>query len=274
MRPMVRPMTCGFPHWVLPLLLVMSIPYFCEPRPSLPDSPESRTSPRTLHFLSSNTEDGLTLGDAERRLESPRHEHFRRRAEALAIGAGMRGVHVFDALGDWSDGVENSLLVQSEFDAGRTTLREVAARFGLEARQKSVLVFHADEGGRDETAFLELPPTALPVLRNRLDAHGILFRTIVRTRDGIQVVVLDQQKPSHARIEQAAKALHGRVQFIAGESLSLGADDREAARQQFRSTIREVEQERLRRVSDRSRQRQRQRPPLESGSRSVRRSTT
>jgi hypothetical protein len=219
----------------------------------LPESPESTHSARTLLFLSSNTDDGLTLGDAELRLKSSRHAHFRRRAEELADRTGMRGVHVADALGDWSDGVENSLLMHSELDASRTTLQEVAACFGLEAQQKSVLVFRRDEAGHDETAFLDLPPTSLPVVRSRLDEHGILFRTIVLTRTRVQVVVLDPLKQSHSRIEQAAKAMSGSVRFIAGESLSLGADDREAARQQFLSTIREVEQVRSRRTSDRMR---------------------
>lgn len=263
MRLLERRAAGEWQRWSLPLLLVMSIPFMGEPRRGIPEagaaSSLARTStPRAVLFLSANTDENLTLNEAQRRLTSPRQQQFRRRAEALAAGAGLHRIHVTDSLGDWSDGAENSLLVQSNIDARMATLREVAARFGLEARQKSVLVFRADRTGRDQTAFVDLPPLALSIIRHRLDEHEIAFRTIIPTRAGYRVVVLDMLRQSHARIEQATKALNGRVRFVTGESITLGDDDRVAARRQFLIAIREAEHDRLRSASGSARDSQRQ----------------
>ena len=47
----------------------------------------------------------------------------------------------FDALGDWSEGVENSILATVHGPVRSEDLRYASAQFGLLANQKQVLIF-------------------------------------------------------------------------------------------------------------------------------------
>src|SRR4051812_29396632 len=68
-------------------------------------------APGAYQFLSPNTDEHLTLEEACRRLRSDEQRDFRRLAQDLLAAGGCTGHRALDALGDWSDGVENSIVV-------------------------------------------------------------------------------------------------------------------------------------------------------------------
>ena len=131
------------------------------------ESASSRPAPAgpSYLFLSPNRDVDLSLPEVSRRLASPAHRQFHRLAGKILQELGVRGAEVHDAVGDWSDGVENSLLVVLPDAAPADALRCAAACFGLAADQKAVLAFHADPAGRDVLTVLDLPGRDLAAVR-------------------------------------------------------------------------------------------------------------
>src|SRR5262245_48075080 len=91
------------------------------------ESGEARAVQRTIEepargflFLSANTDEDLPLEEATRRLHSPRQKEFRELAAQLLDASARHRVR--DAMGDWSDGVENSILVTVSGHASREAL--------------------------------------------------------------------------------------------------------------------------------------------------------
>jgi hypothetical protein len=199
------------------------------------------TSSRAWLFLSPNTDENLSSDEAVRRLHSLEQRTFRRLAAEFADQAGLRDSTVSDALGDWSDGMENSLLVDLPRTPDMTTLEYAAALFGLRARQKSVLVFRAEASGQDELSVLDVPERDLDVLRRTLDERRIPFRTIAPTPGGHRVVIVDAGRQWHDGIGALAGDFGVRVEFISGRSVSVGAETRADARSCFLRVIADFE---------------------------------
>src|SRR5262245_51255791 len=74
-------------------------------------------------FLSPNTDHGLPLPEAARRLRSPAQERSRRLAAEILRQVGAPRAAVVNAVGDWSDGAENSLLAVVPDPPDRAALR-------------------------------------------------------------------------------------------------------------------------------------------------------
>ncbi len=117
---------------------------------------------------------------------------------------GVKDAQVHDAVGDWGDSVENSLLVVLP-DAHPKTLRCAAAWFGLVAQQKAVLAFHPDPAGTHLLSVLDLPGHDLATARRLLDKHGIRDRTILAHQGGCRVIVLESRSAEPA-LRDAARA--------------------------------------------------------------------
>src|SRR5262249_14274713 len=130
---------CAFKLLVLAISLVIQGPFTPEPaRGSIPRRAAAVARNASL-FLSPNTDDGLSLDEASRRLQSRQQRHLAQLARDILAGLGAKDVRVLDSLGDWSAGVENSMLIEIPDTIGPPTLRYAAARLGLIARQQSVL---------------------------------------------------------------------------------------------------------------------------------------
>jgi hypothetical protein len=118
---------------------------------------------------------------------------------------------VHDAIGDWSDGVENSLLVVLPGPTCPDVLRCAAAWFGLEAEQQVVLAFHPDPTGPDVLAMLDLKGWPVGQARRLLDRHGVRDRTILPRGQGCRVVLLDEAGRHARHIDQLARLPGARV---------------------------------------------------------------
>ncbi|HZT82029.1 MAG TPA: hypothetical protein VFA26_17515, partial [Gemmataceae bacterium] len=198
--------------------------------------PAADASPAFL-FLSPNTDANLTPADARRRLRSPEHQRFRRLAEGLAADAGARGHQARDALGDWADGAENSILVELPHPPAAAALRRAAVRFGLLANQREVLAF-APGDGPDVVWQVEAPEPDPAALRQALDRCGIPCRTLVPTAAGWRVVVCDRGRRLGENLGRLGRAYGTAVRATPGTGDWIGAETREQARHLFRQLLR------------------------------------
>jgi hypothetical protein len=188
-----------------------------------------------LLFFSSNTEDGLSLRQAVDRLTEPAHERCRTLAEKVLrdLSAGPALVH--DAIGDWQDGVENSLLVVLPRSPDAGTLRRAAAWFGLIGDQKAVLAFRPEPGGRDVLATLVVPGT-LEEVRGQLTLQGVHDRTILVEADGCRVIVV-VEGDRYAELALAAAKMNATIERRRGRSELLAAPTRDEARKRYREVL-------------------------------------
>lgn len=188
-------------------------------------------------FFSPNTEEGLSLEESLRRLTSPGQQRFRRLTgdilRQLAVGPAV----VHDAIGDWADGVENSLLVVLPRSPDAVRLRWAAAWFGLAADQKAVLAFRPNPRGVDLLVTLTLP-TSLAEARVHLDRHGIRGRTILPHTTGCRILVLDERGSRLDLLSRLAFHLGGRIEVSRGHGVSLAGPTRDEARRCYREVLR------------------------------------
>jgi hypothetical protein len=184
-------------------------------------------------LLSPNVDEGLDLAEARRRLSTREHARYRRLAGDILGELGIHQLCVHDALGEWQGGVENSLLVVLAGPADPGTLSCAAACFGLAARQKAVLAFHADPSGPDALVYFEMPGQSLAAVRDLLDRHGLRERTLLRGAGGWRAVVL----VSASEAATLADLAGGRLHVQPGRAVLLGEPTRAGASERYRQVI-------------------------------------
>jgi|GEM_PF-818995 len=128
-------------------------------------------------YVSPNKESGLTLEQAREKLGSPEHRQFRQRALEVSREEGVSPKRVLDALGNWTTGSENSLILEFE-DIPERILDTIAARLGKEYDQEAVATFVADLHGTD-ARWIGVFETPAEKVIETLNEKGIERRTIV-----------------------------------------------------------------------------------------------
>jgi len=197
----------------------------CVSLPTRSASPQTSTKGASYLFISPNTDDNLTPKEASRRLDSPAHQRYRRLVMDVLHEMGMPSVGAHDAVGDWSEGVENSLfVVLPEADGDRLSC--AAAWFGLLARQKCVLAFHSDPAGQDVLTILDLPGHDVESARRLLDRHSITERTILARGRGCRVIVVDFAGRRSEALRTAARFSRSRLKLQPGRAESLAGSTR------------------------------------------------
>lgn len=211
----------------------------------LATAPVSRSQPTSVRssgtailFLSSNTEEGLTLEESLRRLAAPPQQQSRHLATAILRKLGAGPVLVHDALGDWEGAVENSMVVELPDAPDHATLRWAAAWFGLLARQKAVLAFRSDPTGDDLLLVLHVPGL-LQEVRDLLDGHAIHDRTILLEADRCRVLILDEGGARHRQLQAIAQQAKAHLISQRGRCEILAAPTREEAGKHYRAILRE-----------------------------------
>lgn len=218
-------------HRALALILALAATLALLPIPTTSVNPSFETA---YLFVSPNTREDLNMAEARRLLLSPEHGRYRRLAGDILHQLGIGRHQVYDALGDWQGGVENSLFVEVKSPADRQTLRCAVAWFGLVAHQKCVLAFHRDPHGDDVMAVIDMPGRSLEQVRTLLDNHGIRDRTLFHRCGGWRAVVL-------AESEQALRLVRIRgvkCRFQIGEAVFLGETTRAGASERYREVLR------------------------------------
>ena len=197
-----------------------------------------RKPPEAVGFASPNVEENLTFKQALAKLNTPEEEKMLGRASEL-LNSTFGGGEVHAAVGDWSDGAENSSVMYSG-QANRNKMDYVMATLGKEFNQKAVISFVHDENGSD---WIHTMNTAkgMDGVRSTLDKLGIQFRTLIPEKDGTTTVqVFDQGGELAEKSLQAASALDSGIEALRGNGNFIGGDSREDAQKEYAQIIRRV----------------------------------
>lgn len=187
-------------------------------------------------FLSSNTDVGLDAEQSLARHRSDDHRRGRDLVRSVLADLGVRRADIRDGVGDWADGSENSLVVRVSRGVSPVTMRRAAAKFGLLASQKAVLIFRPDASGRDALHVVETP-APMHVVRARLDRHGLDDRTLVVTPGGVRVLVVDIGGERGGDFRDLTRSVGGRGATTRGRADLLAGPTRAEAAARYREVL-------------------------------------
>ena len=201
----------------------------------------AQTSSVNYGFVSPNTMENLQLKDAIRGMYSAEESQLQKRANGMSCVI-KRPINTARALGSWSDGAEQSLLLRVNTD--ETTMRYLMSRLGRDANQKAVLYFHTQRDGR--AAMYVIHPAkrlrSLSKIGQLLDASGVTFRTLVPTKQETTVYVVDTENNLGSKVRVATKRLRGRLTSQTGNASFIGDDSvREKGQNVFQQEIQQFE---------------------------------
>jgi len=191
-------------------------------------------------FVSPNTREDMKLDEAIKGMNSA--EESKLLNEAVNLGCVVRSrIRAARALGVWSDGAEYSVMMRVNSD--EETLRYLMSRLGRDAQQKYVVYFQPSPKGSVDLYRLWLPRRAgnLVALTTALERGGIPFRTLVPTREGTAIYILDLDGNLKTKIATVARQLRARVSHQDGDSALIGHDTREQAKVVFEDEIKKYE---------------------------------
>lgn len=213
----------------------------CEAAIAASEDQASLSTASGFLFLSPNTRAHLTPAEASLQLQSDEHRRFRRIAEQILGQIGLSDHRTFNSIGDWSDGVENSIYVEIRTPTDLAALGYAAAHFGLQAGQRAVLVCRADPHGNDGVYELEFAENNLASLRRTLDRYGLPFRTFIPKDAGYRVVIFDENRQWRAKVAALATSPGSPLKEIRATGKYLGGDTLHDARERFSRVIRDYE---------------------------------
>jgi hypothetical protein len=201
-------------------------------------------------FVSPNTREDLTLAEAVKNLHSA--DEVKLINETRSIACRVRAkARINRALGNWSDGAENSIVFRTYSD--ESTVRYGATTMGQRWRQKTVLYFRLQLNGKDRIylIFVNQPQRRFDLVSKTLDDAGVAYRTLVPLKHNLLVYVVDVDNKLELKIGKAAGQLRARTLSFTGTAATIGNDtDRNKAQEVFQREIQSYESShRLRRVS-------------------------
>lgn len=187
-------------------------------------------------FHSPNTDENLSFETAYQRTRSANQKVYHQLSNDILKKVGIKRFTTHDAIGDWSDGAENSV-AQLIHDGDPDTVNYAAAWFGYLANQKSVLAFHSAEDGPDSVYNVNVPGINGNDLRKQLSQAGIPFRTLVPGPRGFEVIIYDGGRSLRNAVANFAGQHHASVRESTGKGEFIGGDTRSAARREYRKRI-------------------------------------
>jgi hypothetical protein len=202
--------------------------------------PEMDPTHEAYLAFSPSTEENLSFETAYARSRSGNQKAFQKITDHVLGQIGLKGKS-HNAVGDWEDGAENSVLQIIDNPHDPEQMRYAAAWYGLLGNQRAVLHFRPDNAGRDSVYNIKVPETRLDQIRSQLSKVGIPFRTLVPGRNGTQIVVYDQGRQWRDNIGQFAGIYNAPVNETLGSGEYIGGSTRTAARAKYRSIIKAYE---------------------------------
>jgi hypothetical protein len=200
-----------------------------------------QTSSLNYGFVSPNTRDNLKLEDAIRGMNSSEEVNLLRQAKSLGCVVKTK-VTTLRALGSWSDGAEHSVLLRTNTD--EPTIRYLMSRLGRDAKQKAVIYFHPKPDGPARIYVLQPPQRFhnFKSISTVLERAGISFRTLVPTKSGTRVYVIDTDNNLATKVKTAARKLKARLNSQSGNASFVGDDnDRQKGQTVFEQEIKDYE---------------------------------
>jgi hypothetical protein len=195
---------------------------------------------QSLGFVSPNIRDDLKLEDAIKGMHSQEELKLMTLARSLRCVI-KRNINPRPAVGSWSDGAEHSVLLR--LDADVSAVRYLMSRLGREANQKAVIYFHPS--GQGSARIYIIRKSRLQSFRRIgavLDQLGIAFRTLVPTRGGTIVYIIDIENALRNKVREASRRLRARVSIQIGDAAFVGNDSsRDKAQAVFTEEIKQYE---------------------------------
>ena len=188
-----------------------------------------------IGFASPNEKENGTFEDARAALSSDEQKKFHALAEKVVERVGGGG-EVNDAIGDWSDGAENSLVVHSANGDPDNVCYQMSV-LGKAANQKAVIAFSLAEDGSDSIYTFNTPASMVSV-RATLDGFGLKYRTLEPQLDGgTRVYIFDQGRGLRDTLDQVGAHYETPIRVYRGTGAFIGGDTREAGRQAYDQII-------------------------------------
>ena len=161
--------------------------------------PESvRRDPGKSGMMASPSVVDINYDRAKRNLTSSDQARFRSDVEGFAPEA-----TVYNAVGDWADGAENSVAAVFKDVRSSEELRQLAANAGLTGDQKAALWWRVEENGPDAIHQVTWPKEiTMDEARQAMIDAGIENRTLIQTRDGVMGFVFDQGQQNLSKIDK------------------------------------------------------------------------
>ncbi len=198
-------------------------------------SGEGGGSPLAYEFISPNTKENLTFKDAVAALHSPRQKQFLDLSHAVDGQLGL-SAHAHNAIGDWKDGAENTIFNEITSKVDYQMVLYTSAIKGLAAEQKAVIPFQVVANGMDSLYRIPLQGS-VDTIRQKLDAAGVEFRTLVPHGSTTDVIVFDPGTQMRGTIQALAKSEGVKAQQYRGKGEFLGGDTRQAGASKFQNVI-------------------------------------
>lgn len=214
----------------------------CIPASGKPGRSKKPNEPKSGYgFYSPNTEEGLDYKQALAKLSSKEQSKFKDASESILKDVGVKDFTLSNAVGDWSDGAENSLMMRVGMIDDPELIEVSACMIGKSANQKAVAAFVGDPDGPDSLWEIVVPETDMAKIRQALTELGINFRTIIPMGDqGHKIDVLDPGTILSANMELLGDRYDSDVTWYQGRLKFIGADTREAAQQEYDRRIAEA----------------------------------
>lgn len=146
------------------------------------------------------------------------------------------------AIGDWSDGTENSVMQELYGDIPAGTLQYLAAKQGKAFRQKAVLSFKIDRDGKHSVYSMDTNETNMDSIRETLSKNNLPFRTLVPTKKGTRIVIYDDGYDIYKDVKAVGDHYKASVNVTKGTGNFVGhPTSRLAAMHEYDTIIKEHE---------------------------------
>jgi len=109
-----------------------------------------------------------------------------------------------NAVGDWPNGSEESIVHTAPQGTDPARLKYLAAWHGISGQKKSVLVFHPNSQGPDSLYHITHPSTDMGEVRDSLVAAGINYKTLLPGKTNTKVLVYDPNRGMRNNVDQYA----------------------------------------------------------------------
>jgi hypothetical protein len=109
-----------------------------------------------------------------------------------------------NAVGDWPNGSEESIVHTAPQGTDPARLKYLAAWHGISGQKKSVLVFHPNSQGPDSLYHMTHPSTDMGEVRDSLISAGINYKTLMPGKTNTKVIVYDPNRTMRNTVDQYA----------------------------------------------------------------------
>jgi thioredoxin reductase len=178
-----------------------------------------------FQMYSPNEAENLNFEQAYKNLSSPDQQRFVEIGRDIDRQVGL-DAQPMNAVGDWSDGAENSVFNVIQNAPNFEAVEYSAAVKGDIANQKAVIPFLVDKNGGDSVYRFHLDQDIRDA-RGTLDQAGIQFRTLIPAAKGVDVAVYDPGSALGDKIGALAEQHDLTIEQQRGRGEFLGGDTRE-----------------------------------------------